>query len=719
MPFYAQRYLAGEGYRLCSTHISLGYHPETHDELMLPDKDRTMGVHLVGRSGSGKSSGIKGHVHQDAMARRAIIMLDPHDDLVDESVAELPQSCIAYTRVLDMRDEQFPFGVNLFDMAGKLTTEEERTQAIDRILHIFDVLWPEVLSQQHLPVMLRCAITAFLDNTGLTLVDMIDFFRDDAFRAQVLSKVKDKGVREFFEHEYDQLSPDERRRRVQPLMNRLQSLFVGRGLVRNTLGQRKSSIDFRKAIENRELIFIKLPVTTMEQDARLIGTILMAQITAAIFSFVDTPPERRPGVSLYVDEFQNFVTPDVRRLITEGRKYGVRLTIAHQYLGQLPEYLQKPTMGVQTHIVFRSNPEDAKTLGALFPPRPAEVSPNDADPHATKYLLEYGADDTHVREFVDTYLRPLQSQRHGGKVPIERQYFTVDVKQTLIWGAQAGMGKRSYEEPDPTPYLDNLLREVMKQQNPLLDIPYKAIAGFANCNGGFYGAFGSITSNDLTGEVLFPAHLANQTAQGYVWLRKPENEKERLYHCIFSMRMVMMYLAAHPLLKSGKTATIDYAQILIQLPVRAALVKSGDDAGVIYTNNTPKALTGETLSARRYFIQEQTRQRYCHPRDQIEALIDQTTPPDEFTLKRWEEVESDDGTSNQTTTQSSPPHHPDLRHPAAGNTATDGGAVSATTADGGAADAAPLQAGDAHDGQGAAQDTYDVWVRAIRRDPEP
>jgi hypothetical protein len=148
---------------------------------------------------------------------------------------------------------------------------------------------------------------------------------------------------------------------------------------------------------------------------------------------------------------------------------------------------------------------------------------------------------------------------------------------------------------------------------------------------------------ELTEDVQFPAYLANHTARGYVWLRPPENEREQLLHCIFHLRMVMLDLAEHPVLKGGKTPTIDWAQLLIQLPVRMALVRSGDDVGQIVTNDTPAPLVGEALDARRYFIREHTRQRYCHPRSQIETLIDETTPLDEFNLGLWEAVESEDG----------------------------------------------------------------------------
>ncbi len=211
---------------------------------------------------------------------------------MDHVLAQIPSTRVPSTYVFDLEDEAYPFGLNVFAEAGDFRTEAKRTQAVERILHIFEILWPEVLSQQNLPMLLRYAIVTFLDNPGTTLVDMIQFFRDDAFRARLLGRVKDHTIREYFDYEYDQQKPEERRRRVLPLMNRLQSLFVGRSLVRNILGQRKSAIDWRKAIEHREIVLIKLPTTMMKQDAYLIGMVILSGLSTAIFSFKDTPQKR-------------------------------------------------------------------------------------------------------------------------------------------------------------------------------------------------------------------------------------------------------------------------------------------------------------------------------------------------------------------------------------------------------------------------------------------
>src|SRR2546421_1580072 len=209
------------------------------------------------------------------LSARSVIVADPHEDLVDRCLHNVPPFRLPDTYVLDMRDEQFPFGVNVFH-TGPLPDEMARTEAAQRIRHIFDVLWEDVLKQANLPRYLDNAIEVFLANPGRTLVDLYTFLLDDAFRRQLLQAVPDPMVKQFWQLQYDNLPPNTRISRVQPLLGRLEQLFTGHSLVRNILGQRQTSINFREAIEQRCILLIKLPTKQIEQAAQLIGTIIMA-----------------------------------------------------------------------------------------------------------------------------------------------------------------------------------------------------------------------------------------------------------------------------------------------------------------------------------------------------------------------------------------------------------------------------------------------------------
>ncbi|HVB22289.1 MAG TPA: hypothetical protein VNG51_10115 [Ktedonobacteraceae bacterium] len=638
MPFVSSAYAAfegAEGYsHLQRSHVNVGYHPETGDDLLIPDSDRYAGTYILGVQGSGKSGLLEQLIAADITTGHAVIVIDPHGDLVMKCLSHIPPSRLNDTYLLDMEDEDYPFGVNIFSSGSKQSSVAQ-TQAVERLMHIFEVLWPDVLSQQNLPRYVRAAAITFLANPGATLVDMYRFLLDASVRAAMLQHVTDSSVRTFWQSQYDDLTPAERLKRVQPLIGRLEALFMGRGLVRNIIGQRRTTIDFRRAIEARQLIFVKLPLKTVPQDARLIGTIVLAQIHATIFSFADTPEKQRPGVSLYVDEFQHFATPDFNELFTEGRKFGVRLAIAHQYRAQLPGFLQGSTMTARTKMCFQTTPDDGKEMAYLFPSAEASVQPEDIDPHPTHYLLTRTPDDWFIRVFTETYLRPLQSQKRGNRVEIH-------LSMPTLWDVITGGSGPNPRIADPTPYLDSLLYQVMRSGNPLVPIPREAVIGFANCGRGFYRQALAVSDYELSAAFRLPPFLVVQRNRSVQWTRKPEGGREQLLHFLFHLRMVMQAVAAHPIGKPSTATPADVAKMLTSLPKRAAFVHSADTTGVIYTHQTPPPLAHHQLMERIGSIVGHTRLVYCHPRAEVERSFGghvSAQPTEPTVTVRWKEVE--------------------------------------------------------------------------------
>jgi hypothetical protein len=606
--------------RLSRTHVQLGYHPETCDSLLLSDHDRYAGTYVIGAQGVGKSALLEKLIALDAAGNNAaVIVIDPHGDVTTHCLAELPPQRLASTYLLDLEDEGYPFGLNVFAV-GSLDSSIGQARTVDRILHVFEALWPDLLAQQQLPRYLRAATVALLANPGTTLVDMHTFLLDEEMRKTMLKHVTDPAVQQFWQAQYDTLSNAERLRRVQPLLARLEALFMGRSPVRNIVGQRQTSIDFRQAIENREVIFIRLPMKTAAQDARLIGTMLLAQIQAAIFSFATIPETKRPGVSLYIDEFQHFATQDIAELFTEGRKYGVRLTVSHQFRRQLPAYLQDPPMTARTKVIFQVIPDDASEMAQLFLDCERAAYPDNLDPKPVEHLLSYGSDNPAVETFIEWYLWPLQAQKKSGSIEMTRPGFQVEHIPYWLLNTQAPTD--TPRVADPTLALNRLLYEVMKTGNATLPIPIEVVLGFANCGQGFYADFRySVHKQELlSSAVRFPPALVVETSEGTRWIRAPETGQEQLYHFLYHLRMTMTHLAQDPIGKKTQPSTTHVGQMLTQLPRRTAFVLSGEHIGVIYTTDTPLRTTGAPLAARMQAIQEQTRQKYCHSRKAEEAL---------------------------------------------------------------------------------------------------
>jgi hypothetical protein len=639
--------LSREAYgRLLANYFQLGTNPETHNGFLVSLLERFSGMYVVGTQGGGKSGLMENLCMQDILNDLSVIFIDPHGDSINHLIARLPdvlpRERLEQIFLLDMEDEEFPFSINPFALSVPFASMSAVAQAraIDLLMHVFEVLWPEVMSQHYLPRYLRAAIIALFYNPGSTLLDMYTFLVNDSFRHRMLQNVPDQSVRQFWQMQYDDLSMAGRIQRVEPLVGRLESLMMGRSLIRNIIGQPETSINFRKAIENRDVVLIRLPLKTLPQDARLIGTLLIALIHAAIFSFADIPEEQRPGFSLFIDEFQHFVTSDIGEMFTEGRKFGVRLAVAHQYRSQLPAFLQAATMTARIKACFQVTPEDAREMAHLFIGGEATVRPEDIDPKPVEHLLHHGSDDFDTQTCVERYFLPLQSQKHSGTVEITHPGFRSE--HIGYWVLNVEAPKENPKVADPTPYLNHLLYQVMKTGNAEVYIPSEIVYGFANCGRGFYSVFRYAPNKGklLSLDVRFPEHLVTDAGDGLQWTRAPEDSKEELLCFLYHLRATMRYLAAHPLGKKTNVSPADIAGRLVQLPKRVAYVRSGNDVGVIYTDDALPQMDEYTALGNYSIIKVQTRDKYCRQVKTVDSPpISPNTPDDEPPISRWEEVE--------------------------------------------------------------------------------
>jgi hypothetical protein len=627
MPFFSESYLdslsKSKRNELYNTCTFLGYHPETQDYFLIPDTDRYAGMYVLGVQGVGKSSLLESLIYQDIEKGHAVFVIDPHGDLIDHVIGQVEaddETTCNRMFLFDMQDEAHPFGVNVFS-GQKHQSSIAITQAVDRVMHIFEVLWGDVLNQQNLPRYLRAATIVLFANPGSTLVDMYDFLLNDSLREKMLKNVTDPTITQFWQYQYDSKTPAVRTKEIAPLINRLEALFMGRSLVRNIVGQSANTIDFRKAIENKEILLIKLPLKTLPQDARLIGTMLIAQIHAAVFSFADLPQHQRPGFSLFIDEFQHFVTSDIAEIFAEGRKFGSRLCVAHQRRDQIPDYLANATLSARTKICFQTTPSDAWEMARVFETAETEVKPDSIDPEPVDYLLTYGHDDPDIKTFIDWYLRPLQSMKKSGRIEVTTWNVPFGVELLLNT-----MGSYIPEKPkvlDPEPYLNNLLYQVMKTQDSTLPIPLEVVYGFSNCGNGFYIVWDSQKKDAkawyVSADVRFPEELLVETADHKLrWLRAPKNSDEQFFHFLFFLRRTMLRLADDPIGEKTVKTPAEIARMLTSLPRRTAFIRSGEDVATIFTEDTPEVVSEYLFNNRVERIREHTREKYCMSKDEDE-----------------------------------------------------------------------------------------------------
>lgn len=645
MPFVPNDHLehltgSGEYDQLISTHLPLGTAPKSNNIFFLPDADRYRTTYILGKAGTGKSSLLENMVHWDALVGNPVIVLDPHGDLADNCVAALPLHRVKHTFTLDLLDETHPFTLNVF-AHEPFTTSAEHRATVERITCVFKMLWPQMAEGQYLPRYLRRALIAILDLPEGTLVDMYRMLTDDGFLQSMLPKIKDADVRRSWE-EYHNFTETERLRRISPLLERLHDMFEGNSLARNLFGSAENGIDWRGVIQRKELLFVKLHMTTLGDVARLVGTIMVSQIAATVFSFSNLPLEQRPSVSLFLDEYQKVATEDIARLVTEGRKFGLKLTLAHQYRTQTSKDLQEATANAHTKICFAINADDASKMAPYFQSKGTRVK--EVEEHPVKYLCAHAFDfPQDVQMFIHTYLAPVSMESH--RIDIEQKTHDINWGKMLLHGVPktvmsgAARTEVQWYETNPTGFMDHLLYEVMSTGQTNQAIRHEIVRGYANCLGGFYkAAQASKGQAVLLPRPDYPAGCVTQMAKGYLkWTKEPRTQWERLYHFVFHLRLTMEWLSTHPVGKLATTSQSDVAQMLVQLPKRAAFVSGG---GTIYTHPTPDRVSADILRDRLVYIRDHTRKTYCHPRPEIqhvgEVAVENT--PTLVVPSRWQEV---------------------------------------------------------------------------------
>jgi hypothetical protein len=331
--------------------------------ISINDKVRRSGMYILGVPDSGKSFLFANLIRQDLQKDYPMIVIDAHGDLIRHVISLLPPERRNKTYLLDLTDTNHPFGLNLF-ACSDATNEWDRAKVVDRVMHVFERHWPESKGIL-LGKLLRYITHTILECPEYTLADVPRLLWDDTFRANIVSRLTNEAVKAYWQVEYNAMRPDERRNELKALDNRL-AAFLADPIVRNIVCQRETSIDFRRAIQEHQVVLINLPMKDLPEQAALIGTIVLTNIYAATFAFRELEWDQRPGFSLFVDEFQNFATSDFAELFTEGRKYGARIVVAHQERHKLLPENRPATLTASIIISFQSILTDAIEISPVM-----------------------------------------------------------------------------------------------------------------------------------------------------------------------------------------------------------------------------------------------------------------------------------------------------------------------------------------------------------------
>ena len=317
-------------------------------------------MHVIGASGTGKSTLLLRMILQDIEGGNGVAVLDPHGDLIDQILGRIPEGRVHDVVLLDPSDEDHPVGFNIL----RAHSELEKTLLSSDLVAAFRRLstsWGDQMTS-----VLGNAILAFLESSeGGTLADLRRFLIETDFRARVLTKVRDPQVVYFWRKEFPLLSG-----RPQASIRTRLDTFLRPKLVRNVVCQKESGVDVGRVMNEGKILLIKLSQGAIgEENAQLLGTFLVSKIQQMAMARQETEESKRRPFYFYVDEFHNFATPSMAAILSGARKYRLGLILAHQQMRQLgrdDEVASAVLSNPHTRICFRLGDSDAKHMADGF-----------------------------------------------------------------------------------------------------------------------------------------------------------------------------------------------------------------------------------------------------------------------------------------------------------------------------------------------------------------
>jgi hypothetical protein len=330
-------------------------------EVRLSPEQRTRHCHIIGASGTGKSTLLFNLIQQDIEKGEGVAVLDPHGDLIDRILGIIPESRINDVVLVDPSDTEFSVGFNILSAHSEL----EKNLLASDLVAVFQRLstsWGDQMNS-----VLQNAILAFLesDRRG-TIADLRRFLIEPSFRNDFLKSVKDSEVVYYWQKSFPHLSGN---KSIGSILTRLDT-FLAQKPIRHMVSQPENKLDFSHIMDTGKIFLAKLPEGLLgRENSHLLGTLLVSKFQQIAMSRQAQQIAARRDFWLYIDEFANFITPSMAEILSGARKYRIGLTLAHHELHQLqrnPEVASAVMSHPYTRIVFRVGDDDAKKLAEGF-----------------------------------------------------------------------------------------------------------------------------------------------------------------------------------------------------------------------------------------------------------------------------------------------------------------------------------------------------------------
>lgn len=343
--------------------VLLGHnlHAGVSTPVRLTPEQRMRHMHVVGASGTGKSTLLFNLLLHDIECGRGVAVLDPHGDLVDRLLGAIPPERIRDVVLLDPADVEYPVGFNILHAHSEL----EKTLLASDLVSVFQRLstsWGDQMGS-----VLSHAVLAFLESDrGGSLLDLRRFLLEPAFRNSFLESVRDPEVAYYWRHGFTQLTGN---KSIGPILTRLETFLTPKS-IRYMVVQRENRLDFADILDTGKIFLAKLSQGAIgRENSYLLGTLLVSKFQQLAMARQAQVERDRRDFFLYIDEFHNFMTPSMGEILSGARKYRLGLILAHQELRQLERdrEVSSAVMGnAYSRVAFRVGDADARTLESGF-----------------------------------------------------------------------------------------------------------------------------------------------------------------------------------------------------------------------------------------------------------------------------------------------------------------------------------------------------------------
>lgn len=366
----------------------------------LPDLDRDRHCYIVGATGSGKSTLLRNMIRQDIAAGEGVCLIDPHGDLYQDALESIPAERANDVILINPGEFDRAVGLNYLEVPG-IHPAVERNLVANEMMKIFDRLYNmQITGGPLFESYARNGLLLLMENNipGLTLLEFPLIFEDDGFRKHLIKACTNPTVARFWSKQAARAAGEVSLENVTPYITSKFNQFTSNVLMRNIVGQSRSTVNFREAMDGRKIVLVNLSKGLLgEFDSALLGSLIVSKLFIAVLGRSGMSREERNPYYLYIDEFQNFTTDTIAHLLSESRKYGLRLTLANQHLTQINvgtgagNIAASVLANVGSILAMRLGASDSEALkGILGRKLEPRIMQNLPDFHAAARLIQEG-----------------------------------------------------------------------------------------------------------------------------------------------------------------------------------------------------------------------------------------------------------------------------------------------------------------------------------------